>query len=357
MSRVADVLERESQTVDLERGDFERLLVRRDRKQRNRRIRSGVVAVVVALAAGIILFRSFLPDKVPADRLIPKPPPAAEGTLAYVLDDHIYIADPNGSHAVKIANGSAEGPMWSPDGRYLAYRAGKGCAISDAKGKELARFPCDGWQIAWSPDSTRVAVWDNYSSDGAIATVGVYGLDGAQLAMPPGWFPTGDHDPEWMPDGNAVWVEMWELPLDGSTPRELPSRGGDPYATYSPDGSLVAYDRNSLWIARSDGSERREVFDGGAYGGDWGHVWSPTGDRIAFSSNGLRVLDVATGEVTLLMHEARGTQLTVIGFSPQGHRLLLRRDEGKKSSLWSVGVDGSDSHLVVAGTWEGQWSS
>src|SRR4051812_27687721 len=101
MSRVADVLERESQTVDLERGDFERLLVRRERKERNRRIRSGVVAVVVALAAGIILSRSFLPDKVPADRLIPKPPPAAEGTLAYALDDHIYIADPNGSHAVK----------------------------------------------------------------------------------------------------------------------------------------------------------------------------------------------------------------------------------------------------------------
>ena len=52
MPRIADVLERESRTVDLEQGDFERLLGRRERKQRNRRIRAGAVGVIVALAAG-----------------------------------------------------------------------------------------------------------------------------------------------------------------------------------------------------------------------------------------------------------------------------------------------------------------
>ena len=50
MPRIADALERESRTVDLEQGDFERLLDRRERKQRNRRIRAGAVAVIVALA-------------------------------------------------------------------------------------------------------------------------------------------------------------------------------------------------------------------------------------------------------------------------------------------------------------------
>ena len=52
MPRIPDVLERESRTVDLEPGDFERLLGRRERKQRNRRIRAGPVGVLVALATG-----------------------------------------------------------------------------------------------------------------------------------------------------------------------------------------------------------------------------------------------------------------------------------------------------------------
>ena len=64
----------------------------------------------------------------------PTPAPAASGSLAYALDGDIYVADPDGSNAARIADGRpaedcavigeywAEGPTWSPDGRYLAYR-------------------------------------------------------------------------------------------------------------------------------------------------------------------------------------------------------------------------------------------
>ena len=280
MPRIADALERESRSVELEPGDFERLLDRRERKQRNRRIREAVIAVIVALAAAALLLRSITPKYVPADRLIP--PAAVPGTLAYVLDGDIYLADPDGSNAVKIADGcpedkcgrgdesySAEGSMWSPDGRYLAYRSSEGGVISDAEGNKVATFPLDGWQIAWSPDSTRVAAWDSL-----FKTIGVYGLDGArqaQLTMPAGWSPSGDHDPEWMPDGTAVWVENWKLPVDGSTPQRLPARGGDPYATYSPEriarrlrrvfvgspGALVAMDRPRRRLRASRGAQQR----------------------------------------------------------------------------------------------------
>src|SRR2546430_1969501 len=65
MPDVADVLEGESRTVDLEPGDFERLLGRRQRKERTGRVRGGVVAVVVALAVGFFLLRSLPPRSIP----------------------------------------------------------------------------------------------------------------------------------------------------------------------------------------------------------------------------------------------------------------------------------------------------
>jgi Tol biopolymer transport system component len=165
-----------------------------------------------------------------------------------------------------------------------------------------------------------------------------------------------------MPDGTSLMVpngSRIELPLDGGAPRPLRWDR----AAYSPDGSQVVYtDHVSLMVARSDGSGSREVFGGGA----WNAAWSPNGERIAFTTSGdvrrideLQVVDVATGSATTLTEGERGTTLFVIGFSPQGGRILFSRtDDGTgEGSLWSIGVDGSDARLVVAGTWQGEWFS
>ena len=357
MTRIADALERESRTVDLEQGDFERLLGRRERKQRNRRIRAGALGVIVALAMGIAVVRSLSSDSIPADPPAePRPAPVPAGTLAYVLDDgDVYVADPDGSNAVKIANGLSdedcastdgfsywvEGSMWSPDGRYLAYRR-VDCSseapgttdqnwgdvvISDAAGNVLATFPADGWDIGWSPDSSRVAVWDTLDE-----TVGVYGVDGtrhALVTMPSWWQPSGDHDPAWLRDGTLA-VDDVEIPPDGGAAKRLDLARfnewrDDFLATIgqrvdSPDGSLTVHVvGRSLMIERSGSA------------------------------------------LTRLLTVERGTSLGIIGFSPQGDRILFSRDEdyqgeGPRRELWSVGVDGSNDRLVVAGTIDGDWS-
>ena len=157
-----------------------------ERKQRNPRIRAGALGAIVALAIGTIFVRSLTSDPIPADPPVePRPTPAASGTLAYVLDDgDVYVADPDGSNAVRIANGLSDGglclhrralvlgrgidvvarrevPRLSPRGLFQRATRNHGqnwgdVVISDAAGNVFATFPADGWDIGWSPDSSRV---------------------------------------------------------------------------------------------------------------------------------------------------------------------------------------------------------
>jgi Tol biopolymer transport system component len=413
MPRIADALERESRTVDLEQGDFERLLGRRERKQRNQRMRSGALGIIVALAAGIVLVRALTSNSIPANR--PVQPTPASGALAYALDGDIWVAEPDGSNPVAITDAASDDrcpagprgysvPSWSPDGRYLAFRRAacpgvepdRDVVIMDLHGNVVANFPAQGGGIAWSPDSTRVAVWDenSYGKAGVgTFTVGIYGIDGTreiQIPMPAGWEPTDDRDPIWTPDGASLIVNELEVPLDGGTPRELPfpeafrtrpeafrTRLGGvwvPALAYSTDGTQVAYGtRDALMVARADGSEPREVLGDVAITA----TWSPTGELIAVAAhppgggtapngaptpNQLRLLDVTTGSSTLLFEDEPGTWLEVLGFSPRGDRVLFseqRPVSGQPGtylySLWSVGVDGSDATPIVPASLDGAW--
>ncbi len=346
MPRVAELLDRESQTVDLEHGDFERLLRRRERKQRNRRLRAGAVALVVTLSTVAIFLRSFAAGPIPADEPVP-PAPMALGALAYPVDGDIYVGDWDGANPVRIANGRPGGGRRLrlvrllgggadvvPDGRYLAYR-GEVCDaiptvwISDSEGNIVTSFRGEGWLISWSPDSTRVAVWVRWGK-----TIGVYGLDGVRqtlLTLPPGLMGAGDYDPVWSPDGASLLVPHGvEVPLDGRTPHQLPA--DDPRTgVISPDGSRVAFDNRdgSLIVAAADGSGARELIQA------WvdSIVWSPTGDRIAFSYrtfNGeyateLRVIDLASGVVTPLAGMGGTDSTWALEFSPDGDKILFSR--------------------------------
>ena len=295
------------------------VVLRRARRCRNRRI-SGVVAatlvVTVALVVGLASQRHLSATPDPVAPLPTTPVLGTLGRLAYAINGDIYVADGHGGNRVRIADGTpgvdgncpgywGEGPIWSPDGRYLAYRGdhltagdtpapdclwNRNVTISDASGERVASFPGDGWAVAWSPDSTRVAAWVDFYGE---HTLGIYGLDGVRQALldvPSNIMTGGDWDPVWSPDG--AWLlgpGGVVIPVDGSPPRKLPE--GDPrsysWYAYSPGGAAIAYiSPDGLGVAAADGSRPRVLVPGGL-GLTWwslGPVWSPTGDRIAFVS-------------------------------------------------------------------------
>ena len=133
MPRMPDVLEGASRSVDLEPGGFERLLHRRERKQRNRRILAGALGVIVAVATGIVLARSLMSDGVPADPP-PTPAPVGAGEVLRGMGRDLFAHDPDSGEVRKIVQGEAlpEGAEsitsagWSPSRNWVAFRLGLG---------------------------------------------------------------------------------------------------------------------------------------------------------------------------------------------------------------------------------------
>jgi Tol biopolymer transport system component len=359
--------------------------------------------LLLLAAAAMLLALAVGGAALALSRLVDPPPDSSVTHLAYGLDGDIYLADVDGTNPVRIADGvpSADatecgssfygfGPMWSPDGRYLAYRSdhwgaldGPECAgtvyLSDADGQPVASFPGTGWLLSWSPDANRIATWVDLWE-----TIGVYGIDGvrqALLTVPPGCARGGDFDPMWSPDGQSIWVAGCHLPIDGSTPTPVPE--GDPRsnqtAAYSPDGTRVAYLKDapqatsntsetapSFVVAQADGSQDRVLIsEGVAWGYEVSLVWSPTGDRIAFHggpsealAEEILVVDVASGSVTSLASARAGELIYVLAFSRDGDRILFARRDATnydEASLWSVNADGSNPRLLVTGTGWGDW--
>jgi Tol biopolymer transport system component len=327
MPRIGDVLDRESRTVDLEQGDFDRLLGRRDRKQRNRRIRAGAVGVIVALATAIALVRSIESERVPTNPP-PKPHRAGEvlfgGGGLYARDpdtgdvrailhpeavpgaqsitaaawsyDHNWVAfraSPGGSQggSIWIADTAGGAPrqvatdgrwtpwVWSPTEDQLAFVQGRDVVLIDAAtgretdlGTTAVLTDFDGYAVqamVWSPEGTRIA-YSGGPGGGAVYLIDVESGEHSVLVPQPAGVGTVDNiDIDWSPDGAHLAI----------TYEDTSQRIG---------GSF----RQALYLASADGSDTRLV-DGNVAAGSWpdwhpglsvGTAWSPDGTRLAYTT-------------------------------------------------------------------------
>jgi len=222
--------------------------------------------------------------------------------IVFERDNEIWTAHANGSdqHQVEgITHTASEGvwgPVFSPDGRWIAYF--KYVA-------EAGRIGADIWLIPPSGGTPRRLTFD-VSWEGG----------------PPVWTP--DSRAIVFPSMRAGALTLWRFALDGGTPEPVTTGAGeDNHPDISRDGRKLIY----------------------------------TNRRTSYA---LMLLDTASGEQRQLVERRGSIGLGDSAFSPAGDRIAFTGQEGTIGHLFTIGTNGRELRQVTDNPGEynaaAQWS-
>jgi Tol biopolymer transport system component len=265
-------------------------------------------------------------------------PPGRPPSLCY--EERLWVANPDGSNAHELLPG-VEGRQialgWSPDGRWLLFDHDFVPTLTDASGSEVrplnaARsLNAGAGQIAFSPDSTRLAFFRDVSANP---------VDGIELAILD------------IASGHVVSFESTRFHEVLGNPQ------------WSPDGAWIAYEQQGLFIPgkifiiRSDGTGRRALTSDELPGID--PNWSPDGSSIAFTYSLLVGNEtrrhIVNDIYTLELAGRDPVRLTSDGISGRPSwtldgRIVFVRTEGDAPGgleLWVMDADGSGAERLDA---------
>jgi WD40-like Beta Propeller Repeat len=209
----------------------------------------------------------------------------------------------------------------SPDGTRMLFYQGGALSIANADGSGVVAIDVQAspeWRPArWSPDSTHIVYQERQRSGTQVGNLYVHEVATGQRTQ------VTDLDlttagyywlaPSFSPDGQSVvfhlardasdnpGFDVWSVPVTGGDPELLVEDAVWPM--YLPDGGLVYVTSSggmvgdALVIAAADGSTRTltEAVDGIA-----GVTVSPNGARVAYGDEQIHVVEVESGEATML---------------------------------------------------------
>lgn len=236
-------------------------------------------------------------------------PRAHPGLLAYAQDGDVYLANPDGSGAIRAVHDPGvafSAPHWSPDDRWLALEGGGGVFVLDPQTLQL-RHLADGWGATWSSDGKSLAIVRSSSNGaGAIEIVEVETgatrelqdrlQPGQSVGVPLAWSPDG----RWfLAPANAGSGKQFVRinAASGETVDIAPMYHlAEPGAHWSPDSRQFAYARpddcggnppcqSSVVVVDADLSHAIAISDPTQLASN--PVWSPDGTWIAFASSAI----------------------------------------------------------------------
>ena len=163
----------------------------------------------------------------PVQAGLPRFPQPAGDNIVFVANGNIWLVARSGGTAVRLTSSPGQDmfPRVSPDGRWIAYT-------------EASNAGTDIWVIPANGGAARRLTFHPAAEEG---TGGRHGPDNMVVT--------------WTPDSQNVvylskrdawngWIQdMYKVPVAGGQPSRMPIDSAVGLATYSPDGSSIAYNR------------------------------------------------------------------------------------------------------------------
>jgi Tol biopolymer transport system component/predicted Ser/Thr protein kinase len=297
-------------------------LLKSERSESRRRSGLVVAAAVVVLAALAILVWPTVKERVaPIDS-----GETADGTLRGTIRRLTY-------------SGTANVPLWSPDGRTIAYVDEEGTKLVPAAGGPSRLLLANAICWNWKPDGSGILGFSLESGTPQICEIGLFGEE-PKILQEAASFPALSPDGRFLAyaaRGDSGGTGIWILDLETGTREFLLKPFGLGTTSYKPqwsrDGGTIAYSRwngegHELWIYDRATGEDRQIESAVHPGGHFD--WSTDGEYIVTGgilkgTPGIWKLPIEGGDPVRLTQSADLDD--TVSLAPDGTALVFARHQ------------------------------